>query len=281
MQATSQKLKKARRGLRRRRKGRPELAHSQEPMFVFEEEHKILLSLCQISLQPLDLPMRRIWNRKYPIRIDVPVDAMLRRSIDVPFEELTTNFDEFFDSNDDVSWTKSTNDDSFHIFPNTSREKEDWFYRMQLCIKALKHQKTFKDIREGNLSSSPSVSYPHYMTDCIRESEKVTSRILNGRKLEPHSAWLNVLIGRAFWDVWHEPYWKRKVWLKIQSRLSKLNTPPIIKEIFVKDLHLGHTLPIIHRGTLPELDEYGVWTDLQVLSLLLLLLLLSLWYPYR
>ncbi len=261
MNVTPQKIKKMKRGLRRRRK-RNEL-QNEEPVFVFEKEHKILLTSCGIDLCPLDLPMRRIWNRKYPIRLDVPANAIFKRDIDIPFEELTANFDEFFDSPDAV-WTAGSVDEKFHIFPNTAREKEDWFYRMQLCVKPLKHQVTFSDLRKGYLSSAPIESYPHYMTECIRESEKVTSRVINGKKLEPHSAWLNVLLGRAFWDVWHEPYWKRKVWQKIQNRLSKLNTPPIIKEIFVKDLNLGHTLPIIHRGTLPELDEYGVWTDLQV-----------------
>ncbi len=261
---TPEKLKKMKRGLRRKRnkKMRRQL-HSQEPVFVFEKEHKILLPLCQIDLCPLDLPMRRIWNRKYPIRIDVPSNAMLTRDIDIPFEELTTNFEEYFESSD-AEWEQSTCEERFHVFPNTSREKEDWFYRMQLCVKALKHQVTFEDMKKGSLPTLPNESYPHYMTQCILESEKVTSRVIHGKKLEPHSAWLNALIGRAFWDVWHEQYWKRKVWQKIQSRLSKLNTPPIIKEIFVKDLQLGHTLPIIHRGALPELDEYGVWTDLQV-----------------
>eukprot|EP00794_Sanderia_malayensis_P009070 gene9070-10038_t len=264
MNASPQKLKKVKRGLRRRRNRRKnELQQNGEPAFVFEKQHKILLPSCQMDLCPLDLPMRRIWNRKYPIRIEVPAHAMFTRDINVPFEDLTADFDDFFDDTGS-DWTEGSVDEKFHIFPNTAREKEDWFYRMQLCVKALKHQVTFSDARKGYLSTAPIESYPHYMTECIRDSEKVTSRVINGKKMEPHSAWLNVLIGRAFWDVWHEEYWKRKVWQKIQNRLSKLNTPPIIKEIFVKDLQLGHTLPIIHRGTLPELDEYGVWTDLQV-----------------
>lgn len=260
---TPQKLRKVRRGLRGRRNKRAEPLEDQQPAFIFEKHHKISLSKCQLSLQPLDLPMRRIWNRKYPIRIDIPPNAMLFKDIDVPFEDLTSNFDQFVES-PDGDWTVNSVDEQFHILPNTAREKEDWFYRMQLCNKPLRHQISLQDAKRGNLSNRPADSYPHYMLECIREGEKITSRVINGKRLEPHTAWLNVLLGRAFWDVWHEPYWKRKVWVKIQSRLNKLNTPPIIKEIYVKDLHLGHTLPVIHKGSLPELDEYGVWTDLQV-----------------
>ena len=258
-----QKLKKVRRGLRGKRSRRAEPLKDQQPVFIFEKHHKVSLSQCQLSLQPLDLPMRRIWNRKYPIRIDVPPGAMLVRDIEVPFEDLTSDFDKYVESSED-DWTMNKVDERFHVLPITAREKEDWFYRMQLCSKPLTHQVTLQDIKKGKLSSRAADSYPHYMLECIREGEKIPSRVINGKRLEPHTAWLNVLLGRAFWDVWHEPYWKRKVWLKIQSRLNKLNTPPIIKEIYVKDLHLGHTLPVIHKGSLPELDEYGVWTDLQV-----------------
>ena len=82
--------------------------------------------------------------------------------------------------------------------------------------------------------------------------------------MEPHLAWLNIFIGRAFWDFWHESYWLDKMHQKIQTRLTKINTPPFITSIKLKELDSGHNVPIIHKGSVPTLDENGVWTDLQV-----------------
>ena len=102
------------------------------------------------------------------------------------------------------------------------------------------------------------------MIDLMTESERVMQRNILGKKMEPHLAWLNIFIGRAFWDFWHESYWIDKLHTKIQTRLSKLNTPPFITSIKLKELDSGHNVPIIHKGAVPTLDENGVWTDLQV-----------------
>ena len=123
---------------------------------------------------------------------------------------------------------------------------------------------TFADIEQNLVSKSPGDSYPHYMIDLITESERVMQRNILGKKMEPHLAWLNIFIGRAFWDFWHEKYWIDKLRSKIQTRLSKLNTPPFITSINLKELNSGHNVPIIHKGAVPTLDENGVWTDLQV-----------------
>ena len=260
---TPKHLKKVRKGLRRRKK-RLQYVDREEPAFLFEKEYRIDLTKADISLEPLDLPMRRIWNRKYPICLTIPPDVVHSRNISITLEDLTLESDSFFQSADDLEWSLSSDEEVFYLFPNTAREKENWYYRMQLCINPLRHQLSFQDIERGNIPRRPSDSYPHYMVELINESERITQRGVQGKRIEPHTAWLNVFFGRAFWDVWQDAYWIGKVRQKIQHRLSKLNTPPLIKEIYVKDLHLGHTLPIIHKGSLPELDEYGVWSDLQV-----------------
>ncbi|EDO44932.1 predicted protein, partial [Nematostella vectensis] len=47
-------------------------------------------------------------------------------------------------------------------------------------------------------------------------------------------------------------------------KLSKLHKPQFIRDISIKDLSLGNSLPIISRVSLPVLDERGTWIDFDV-----------------
>lgn len=241
----------------------------EEHVITFKYEYRIDLQKCSLHLTPDDLPIRRIWNKKYPLLLTIPGKALKKREITLRFEQLTLDLNDIINGMMDdnfVSENFSSSDatEEFFLFGNTGREKEDWFYRMQLCIAPLKHQVSFADLRKQRISNKPSNSYSHYITELITESEKVMQRNVKGKKMEPYLAWLNIFLGRAFWDFWHDKYWTDKLHQKIQSRLSKINTPPFIKDIKLKDLNCGHNIPIIHKGSLPVLDEYGVWTDLQI-----------------
>jgi len=273
------KSSKIRKQLKREtKKAAMERAERQKALLSFEAQYVVRLDRCQLHLKPDDLPIRRIWNKKYPMKLCVPQNAILKKKIDSTLEELTLNMSDILkgvyvlDSSTDhvdgdgvsAEAPSGSEDEEIFLFSNTGREKEDLFYRMQLCIRALKHQVTFDDLRKGTVSKLPRESYPHYMIDLITESERVMQRNIKGKKMEPHLAWLNIFIGRAFWDFWHESYWIDKLHQKIQTRLSKLNTPPFITHIKLKDLDCGHNVPIIHKGSVPTLDEYGVWTDLQI-----------------
>ena len=262
----SQKRKKLLKG--KSKKLKRLMAEQQVPIFSFECACQVDLSDTSLNLKPDDLPIRRIWNRKYPIELTIPKGKLKRKTIDLTLEELTLIIDDMIEgrNSDDLMQNNTLNDkeEIFYLFGNTGREKEDWFYRLQLCISPLKHQVTFKDINENKLSKQPSDSYPHYMAELIKESEKVMQRTANGKKMEPYLAWLNIFLGRAFWDFWHDSVWTQRLHQKVQSRLSKLNTPPFITDIKLKDLNCGHNIPIIHKGSMPVLDEHGIWTDLQV-----------------
>ena len=246
-----------------------EQTENQDPAFLFEHEYHFDLSKCSFHLKPDDLPMRRLWNKKYPMKFAVPTGEFKKRKIKLTLEELTLNLNSILNgyhddenSKDDLILNKE--EEVFYLFLNTGREKEDWFYRIQLSVFPLKHQVTFEDIQNQRISDQPAKSYPHYMVELITESEHLMQKNINGKKVEPYLAWLNVFLGRAFWDFWHDNYWIDKLHQKIQSRLSKINTPPFIMDIKLTELNCGHNIPIIHKGSLPILDEYGVWSDLQV-----------------
>ena len=233
------------------------------PLFIFEKEMRIDLTKCELHLKPDDLPIRRIWNKKYPIKLAIPPEAIRKGDIQLSYEELMEELKIFIDE-EDRDLSPSIETEEIFLFANTGREKEDWFYRMQLCVDPLLHQISFDDIRNKQLPDKPRSSYPHYIVELMTESEKVMQRNIKGKKMEPYLAWLNIFLGRAFWDVWHESYWRDKVAQKIQTRLTKIDTPPFIKGIRLKDINLGHKIPIIHKGSLPVLDEYGIWSDLQI-----------------
>ncbi|XP_066914658.1 testis-expressed protein 2-like [Clytia hemisphaerica] len=259
---------------RETRKAAIERAEREKALFSFEWHYMIRLNRCLLYLKPDDLPIRRIWNKKYPMKLCIPQTALVKKQINSTLEEISLQMDDILqndfavdsdsDTDDEECVKSGTEDEGIYLFSTTGREKEDLFYRMQLCIKALKHQVTFDELKENLVSKSPAQSYPHYMIDLITESERVMQRNIKGKKMEPHLAWLNIFIGRAFWDFWHESYWIDKLHQKIQTRLTKLNTPPFITSIKLKELNSGHNVPIIHKGSVPTLDEYGVWTDLQI-----------------
>ncbi|GFQ98473.1 testis-expressed protein 2 [Trichonephila clavata] len=76
--------------------------------------------------------------------------------------------------------------------------------------------------------------------------------------------WLNVLIGRVFFDFLTEEVWAQLVAEKIQRKLSKIKLPVFLKELTVKDINLGTALPKIHRASEPTIDQRGLWIDIDL-----------------
>ena len=46
------------------------------------------LSDCDIILNPSHLPIRRMWNKKYPIKIVIPKEKIEKQKVDLTFEDL-------------------------------------------------------------------------------------------------------------------------------------------------------------------------------------------------
>ena len=157
-------------------------AEREKELFTFEWHYAIRLEHCLLYLKPDDLPIRRVWNKKYPMKLCLPTAEsgrveVRKRRINSTLEDLTIEMNSvlshssaddssgelFFDFDSDGSSgseeesTKSNSKniagehpteegeqkiygEDFFLFSNTGREKEDLFYRIQLCIKPLKHQ---------------------------------------------------------------------------------------------------------------------------------------------
>ena len=158
-------------------------AEREKELFTFEWHYAIRLERSLLYLKPDDLPIRRVWNKKYPMKLCLPTvecgrrTEVRKRRINSTLEDLTIEMNSvlshsaaddnsgelFFDfdsdgSSDSDGENESPNkntleeqqqkgldvqeksEDDFYLFSNTGREKEDLFYRIQLCIKPLKHQ---------------------------------------------------------------------------------------------------------------------------------------------
>lgn len=74
--------------------------------------------------------------------------------------------------------------------------------------------------------------------------------------------WFNTALGRLFYDTWREPRWADKLKFRWQRKLSRIKTPPYVGPLVLKELNLGHSLPVTRRIYQPQVDGRGMWIDL-------------------
>lgn len=111
----------------------------------------------QISLVPKSLARKRIWNKKYPICIELARqdDFMAKAQTDkenaeekLSSEKVDLNNEESKKAQDGAKYT-SQKDQVLYLFGRTGREKEEWFRRFLLASKLKSEAK--------KLSSKPGI----------------------------------------------------------------------------------------------------------------------------
>ncbi|KAI4888886.1 hypothetical protein NFI96_000990 [Prochilodus magdalenae] len=103
-----------------------------------------------------------------------------------------------------------------------------------------------------SLTPSPSHSEPGSPTDTHRLS---TDRVADQSENRP--AWINVLIGRIFWDFLREKYWADQVAHKIQKKLTKIKLPYFMNELTLAELDMGTCMPQVLSTSKPSVDQRG------------------------
>ncbi|KAM6897033.1 LOW QUALITY PROTEIN: testis-expressed protein 2 [Xenentodon cancila] len=78
------------------------------------------------------------------------------------------------------------------------------------------------------------------------------------------TAWVNALIGRIFWDFLREKHWADAVSHKIQKKLSKIRLPYFMNELALTELDMGCSMPQITAASRPEVNQRGLWLELQL-----------------
>lgn len=202
----------------------------------------------KVSLLPSTMTMKKVWSRKFPI-------CLVLEKPNAVAEDITYSSKSTDDEDDTENTQKIKQQDSFedvgtlYLFPRTGREKEDWYNH--LC--KLLHDSSDKSFYLETIQ--PLCSYPHYMARLVPEPNASQQNEI---------AWVNVIVGRAFWDVWQDKYWTNKVRERFENKLAKMKKPSFIRDITISDLNLGQSLPVITKTFPPIVDQRGTWVDLEV-----------------
>jgi len=215
-------------------------------LFARHEHYDIAGS--KVSLLPSTMTMKKVWSRKFPI-------CLVLEKPNAVAEEITYKTRSTDEEDDAENMCKVKQQDSFedigvlYLFPRTGREKEEWFNHLSRLL----NNNSEKTSSQETIQTS--CSYPQYMARLVPEpSASQQSEI----------AWVNVIFGRAFWDVWQDKYWTNKVKERFENKLAKMRKPSFIRDITISDLSLGQSLPVITKTFPPVVDERGTWVDLEV-----------------
>lgn len=179
----------------------------------------------------------------------------------------------------------SSEHEVLYLFARTCREKEEWFRRFQQAI-ALGSSNA-KRTRFEDMASQP-ISYEAYIEElqlrhreqqwlspCLSAAPPVrgpnigailTSPVVGTftQSIKSDTQWLNMLVGRLFYDVFTQPEWADIVRRRIQKKLSRIKVPFFMEELTVTDIHLGSQLPYVRRTSEAAVDKRGIWVDMDV-----------------
>lgn len=283
-----------------------------------------------ISLVPKDLPKKRVWNKKYPICIALPLSKMpsCADSCNDADTSSTDYLSAVYCENDRF---EISNQKALYFFALTDREKETLFWVLQKNIEdtvdGVKSAKqpygtsskidiccmTYTSLLELNSDDSLSfnkdipeddslnavdkattdLEFDIYMKNLFENFERMNKFSSRSRSFEdlknlkeredlPRTSesvmskddtflssntgdfsvdWLNVVLGRMFYDFLTQKSWSDHVKDRIQRKLDKIEMPTFIESLEVSDVFLGTSLPQIHTVSNPVADVNGVWLN--------------------
>uniref|UniRef100_A0A4W5QVR9 Testis expressed 2 n=1 Tax=Hucho hucho TaxID=62062 RepID=A0A4W5QVR9_9TELE len=245
----------------------------------------------KIYLVPQSLARKRVWNKKYPIRIKLAKqdDFMSKAEGDrseVTHERTTATATGEATVGTEEAKRSGGPELTLYLFGRTGREKEEWHRRILLASKppktgmkrvtGLQGSKTGEWMDPGaphTHSRTNTHTYTHilpyyiYLTSCVpayqlQSSSSFGPVVMLGEE-EP-VAWVNSVIGRVAWDFLGEPYWADVVSKKIQMKLSKIRLPYFMNELTLTELDMGVATPRILGASKPSVDHQGLWFDLEI-----------------
>ncbi|GBM35670.1 Testis-expressed protein 2 [Araneus ventricosus] len=73
--------------------------------------------------------------------------------------------------------------------------------------------------------------------------------------------WINVALGRLFYDFLTQKYWSERIIEKIQKKLNNLEMPSFVETLEVTDVFMGTCIPQLHSVSNVVVDEFGIWLD--------------------
>ncbi|XP_028821340.1 testis-expressed protein 2-like isoform X2 [Denticeps clupeoides] len=254
---------------------------------------KCHLTGSKVFLLPAALAKKRVWNQKYPICITL---AEGEEAVEEVLEEMQVE-----EQRDE---RKSGAQNTLYLFARTGREKEEWFRHFLSASRTSDQDRCGMcacwEIMSGTLQASrgsskgseedlSSITCHHVGDNVLLDYYSYMRALLPSPAPSPTSSpaadsthsspteknlcstspgeqpvWLNVLIGRIFWDFLQEKYWADLVSHKIQKKLSKIRLPHFMNELTLTELDMGSSMPQVMSTYEPQVNPRGLWLQLEV-----------------
>lgn len=211
----------------------------------FSKHEHYDLTGSKVSLLPVSMTMKKVWSRKFPICL--ALEKLGTHSEDISC--FSKSADEESGAKESIKIKEQDSLDDvgvLYLFARTGREKEDWYNHLCRLLND-------NSGNSSDLETPPLCSYPQYMAKLIAQPSQ-----------QSEIAWVNVMFGRVFWDVWHDKYWTNKIKERFENKLAKMKKPSFIRDISISDLNLGQSLPVITKTSSPKVEHDGTWVDLEV-----------------
>lgn len=211
----------------------------------FSKHEHYDLTGSKVSLLPASMTMKKVWSRKFPICL--ALEKLGTHSEDISC--FSKSADEESGAKESIKIKEQDSLDDvgvLYLFARTGREKEDWYNHLCRLLND-------NSGNSSDLETPPLCSYPQYMAKLIAQPSQ-----------QSEIAWVNVMFGRVFWDVWHDKYWTNKIKERFENKLAKMKKPSFIRDISISDLNLGQSLPVITKTSSPKVEHDGTWVDLEV-----------------
>ncbi|XP_062860033.1 testis-expressed protein 2 [Trichomycterus rosablanca] len=276
-----------------------ELVHDQS--FTYSRTFQLIGS--KVFLLPMPLARKRTWNRKYPICVTLAREVKPSEEVEVQHEAPITEKTKLYLSKTShtstlylFGRTGREKEEWFHYLLLASMYKKEGQHD-STDIPVLGEGSTFCPVQVTTSTeniSCPSLlpddhagkarnillDYTSYMTnllfsadgspppsswhDCMQGSPNNNDQNAFYHQDELQLAWINVLIGRIFWDFLREKYWADQVQHKIQRKLSKIKLPYFMDDLTLTELSMGSCMPQITGTFLPRINAKGLWLPLEI-----------------
>lgn len=211
----------------------------------FSKHEHYDLTGSKVSLLPASMTMKKVWSRKFPICL--ALEKLGTHSEDISCFSKSADEESAAKESIKIKEQDSLDDVGvLYLFARTGREKEDWYNHLCRLLND-------NSGNSSDLETPPLCSYPQYMAKLIAQPSQ-----------QSEIAWVNVMFGRVFWDVWHDKYWTNKIKERFENKLAKMKKPSFIRDISISDLNLGQSLPVITKTSSPKVEHDGTWVDLEV-----------------
>ncbi|XP_068007161.1 testis-expressed protein 2 isoform X2 [Melanerpes formicivorus] len=254
-----------------------------KPEVTYVSQKIYELTESKISLVPRSLARKRIWNKKYPICIELARqdDFMAKAQIDrenteekLSAENVDLNNEESKKPQDGAKYTIQK-DQVLYLFGRTGREKEEWFRRFLLASKLKTEAKKPSSVcgsKPGLLpahsrSDSQSGVLTHSRSSSKGSAEEIASQLKH--KDLASNVRQKVLLDYNVYMAKCVPQEKKSP--SGSPVLSADNSPTAVKklpyfmnELTLTELDMGIAVPKILQAFKPSVDHRGLWIDLEM-----------------